>query len=53
MVILLEIPDTHEKEKKMKNSPDLVFAASAAVGFFLAGATIALVGIALEMIFVH
>lgn len=37
----------------MKNSPDLVFATSVAVGFFLTGATIALVGIALEMIFIH
>ena len=34
----------------MKNSPDLVFAASVAVGFFLAGATIALVGITLAEI---
>jgi len=37
----------------MKDSPDLVFATSVAVGFFLTGATIALVGITLEMIFVH
>jgi hypothetical protein len=37
----------------MKNSPDLVFAASVAVGFFLTGATIALAGITFEMIFIH
>ena len=37
----------------MKNSPDLVFAVSVAVAFFMTGATIALAGIALEIIVLH
>ena len=46
-------PHNLKKENKMKNNPDLVFAASVAAGFFLTGATIALAGIALEIIVLH
>tara|TARA_R110000851_G_C12815038_1_gene538914 strand:+ start:342 stop:545 length:204 start_codon:yes stop_codon:yes gene_type:complete len=46
-------PRYSRKGSKMKNNPDLVFAASVAVGFFLTGATIALAGIALEIIVLH